>query len=107
MRLLRPVIAHGRAAAVLVYLTGVTPTLQLAFARATAPSARQSLKERVASIPAGSKVEVRLRDQTKLSGRPARLSETGFELQSAKGKKPEAHVIAYQQVKSIQKKSLG
>jgi len=52
-------------------LTGVTPTLQLAFARAaaTAPSARQSLKERVAGIPAGSKVEARLRDQTKLSGR--------------------------------------
>ena len=109
MRLLRPVIAYGRAAVVLVYLTGVTPALQLAFARAaaTAPSARQSLKEKVASIPAGSKVEVRLRDQTKLSGRLGRLSETGFELQSGKGNKPEAHVIAYDQVKSIQKKSLA
>lgn len=78
-------------------------------AQAQSPASR-SIKEQVLNISAGSVVEVRLADKSKLRGRLGPVTESGFELQSVKGNKINTAQIAFDQVKSIKdtaKKSFG
>ena len=75
-----------------------------------AQPAFQSSKEMVLKIPAGSPVEVRLTDNTKLRGRLGNVSDTGFELQAVKNGKVDTVQVAFDQLKSIKntgKESFG
>ena len=58
-------------------------------------------KERVLAIPAGSTVEVRLKDKTRLSGRLGAVSDAGFELQTERSGKIETRQIGFDDLQSI------
>ena len=58
-------------------------------------------KERILAIPAGSTVEVRLKDKTRLSGRLGAVSDAGFELQVERSGAIEAQQIAFDNLRSI------
>ena len=84
--------------------------IMLASPAAEAQSPSRTLKEQVLNISAGSAVEVRLGDMTKLRGRLGPISDDGFELQTVRGGKIDTAQIAFSQVKSIKdttKKSFG
>ena len=74
------------------------------------PPTSASIKEQVLNIGAGSPVEVRLADKSKLRGRLGPVTDSGFELQTVKGNKIDTAQIAFDQVKSIKdtaKRSFG
>ena len=80
-------------------------TVMLAVLMACPPAPAQqsadSVKSKVLTIPAGSVVEVRLVDNSKLRGRLGAVSDTGFDLQSIRKNTVETQQIGFDRLKSI------
>ena len=64
-------------------------------------------KEKVLAIPAGSTVEVRLKDKTRLSGRLGAVSDAGFELQTTRSGTIGTQQIAFDNLRSIKNTGHG
>ncbi len=69
----------------------------------TAPS----VKDLVAAMPEGSKLEVRLLNGDKVRGRLQAVSETGFNLDVARGKERTVQTIAFSDVQSVRRQTVG
>src|SRR5215813_4277255 len=59
------------------------------------------LKKKVLELPAGSLVEVRLVDKSKLRGRLGSVSDTGFDLQTIQRNTVETQQIGFDRLQSI------
>jgi len=66
-----------------------------------AQQSAESVKSKVLTIPAGSVVEVRLVDKSKLRGRLGAVSDTGFDLQSIQRNTVETQQIGFDRLQSI------
>ncbi len=64
---------------------------------------KQSLKEKVAQMPSGSLVEVRLTSGQKIRGRLGAINDSGFELQRTQNDKVVTETVAFDNVKSLKK----
>jgi hypothetical protein len=60
-----------------------------------------NVKERIAEIPAGAIIEVKIRKQPKVRGRLGAVTDSGFEVQHLKNDKFLTDTIAFQDVKSV------
>ena len=65
------------------------------------------MKQKVAFTQAGSIIEVKLHNKTKLRGKLGAVTDTGFELQSVANDKIQTQTIAFQDVKSVKAVSSG
>ncbi len=70
-------------------------------------SEKTPLQQKVLEIPAGTLVEVRLKNKEKLRGRLGEVHETGFDMQVAAGDKVETRTITFHELKSIKKTEGG
>jgi translation initiation factor IF-1 len=70
-------------------------------------SQKTTLQQKVLEIPAGTLVEVRLKNKEILRGRLGEVHEAGFDVQVAAGDKVEARTIAFDELKSIKKAGGG
>lgn len=77
-----------------------------AFAQGAAP-AKPSIKEQVVLTPAGSLVEVKLRDKRKLRGRMGAVTDTGFTVQHLEKEKVQDARIDFADVKSFKHRQGG
>src|SRR5262245_53368451 len=80
-------------AVILAVLIGCPPAL--------GQQSAADLKKKVLELPAGSLVEVRLVDKSKLRGRLGSVSDTGFDLQTTEGSKTGTQQIGFDGLTSI------
>ena len=82
-------------------LLAVILAVLIACPPAPAQQGNETFKSKVLTIPAGSVVEVRFVDNSKMRGRLGAVSDTGFDLQSIQGNKVETRQIGFDGLKSI------
>ena len=71
------------------------------------PLAKSSLKQRVLEIPPESKIQIRLNNKERLSGRLGQVTEDGFVVKIAEKGKTGERTLAFSDVKSINVETTG
>jgi hypothetical protein len=91
---------------VLVCLRVCGPTSAAGAAAQASSEEKRSLKEQVVMIPAGSIVEVKLKQKgsSTIRGRLGPITDAGFEVQTAKSGKVSTEKVAFAEVKSVKAK---
>jgi hypothetical protein len=90
----------------LVCLLVCGPTSAAGAAAQASSEEKRSLKEQVVMIPAGSVVEVKLKQKASstIRGRLRAITDEGFEVQIAKSGKISSEKVAFTEVKSVKAK---
>ena len=91
---------------VLVCLRVCGPTSAAGAVAQASSEEKRSLKEQVVMIPAGSIVEVKLKQKgsSTIRGRLGAITDQGFEVQIAKSGKVSSEKVAFAEVKSVKAK---
>ncbi len=71
----------------------------------TAVSRDFALRQKLASIPAGMKVDVKLHNGRKLTGRLGAVTDNSFELHQGKGANVRTQTLAFQDTKDVRRYS--